>query len=141
MGLRNSWHLERRRPGGIGISAPSLHHHGVSGIGCRVYSLEDDYNTFSKRGQLGEHDLWGQHFQNLIRARLGYYALSLVEWQFHKVNGQDLARIHVDPSAHPIYDHKGQKETFWHRTPVRTLAITDPKERAQIIATRWGNKA
>ena len=103
-----------------------------------VHGLEDDYNTFSKRGQVGDHDLWGQHLQNLIHHRLGAYVLSLVTWQFHKVNGQDLARIQIDPSSHPIYDHKGQQETFWHRTPVSTLAITDRKERAQIIATRWG---
>ncbi len=113
---------------------------GVADDGS-VHGLEDDYNTFSKRGQLGDHDLWGQHLQNLIRARLGDYALSLVDWQFHKVNSQDLARIHVGPSAHPIYDHKGQKETFWRRTPVSTLSITDPKERAQIITTRWGTHA
>ena len=57
---------------------------------------------------------------------------------FHKIGGNDLARINVNPSAHPIYDHKAKAETFWQRTPVSTLAITDPKERARIIATRWG---
>ena len=111
---------------------------GVADDGS-VHGLEDDYRTFSKYGQQGNHDLWGQHLQNLIRSRLGDYALSLVDWRFHKVNGQHLARIHVDPSAHPIYDEKGKAKTFWHRTPVSTLAITDPQERAQIIATRWGN--
>ena len=111
---------------------------GVADDGS-VHGLEDDYNTFSKYGQQGNHDLWGQHLQNLIHHRLGAYALSLVNWQFHKVNGQDLARIHIDPSADPIYDQKGKTKTFWHRTPVSTLAITDDKERAQIIATRWGN--
>ena len=109
---------------------------GVADDGA-VHGLEDDYNTFSKRGLVGDHDLWGQHLQNLIHHRLGAYALSLVEWQFHKVNRLDLARIHIDPAAHPIYDHKGQTETFWHRTPVSTLAITNDKERAHIIATRW----
>ena len=113
---------------------------GVADDGS-VHGLEDDYNTFSKRGQLGDHDLWGQHLQNLIRSRLGDYALSLVDWNFYKVNGEDLARIHVDPSAHPIYDHKGQNETFWRRTPTSTLAVTDPKEKARIIATRWGTNA
>ena len=113
---------------------------GVADDGS-VHGLEDDYDTFSKRGQVGDHDLWGQHLQNLIHHRLGAYALSLVDWKFHKVNGRDLARIQVDPSSHPIYDHKGQTETFWHRTPVSTLAITDDKERAQVIATRWAAKS
>ena len=113
---------------------------GVADDGS-VHGLEADYNTFSKRGQVGDHDLWGQHLQNLIRSRLGAYALSLVDWNFYKVNGEDLARIHVDPSAHPVYDHKGQNETFWRRTPTSTLAVTDPKEKARIIATRWGTNA
>ena len=111
---------------------------GVADNGA-VHGLEDDYRTFSGYGSKGNHDLWGQHLQNLIRSRLGDYALSLVTWKFHKVNGQDLARIPVDPSAHPIYDEKGKTKTFWHRTPVSTLAITDENERSQIIATRWGN--
>ena len=109
---------------------------GVADDGS-IHGLEDDYNTFSKRGQIGDHDLWGQHLQNLIRNRLGDYALSLVTWVFHRIDGNDLARINVNPSSHPIYDTKGNQETFWHRTPVSTLAITDEKERARIIATRW----
>ena len=109
---------------------------GVADDGS-VHGLEDDYNTFSKRGQLGDQDLWGQHLQNLIHHRLGSYALSLVTWQFHKVNGQDLARIHIDPSAHPILEGKTRQETFWHRTPVSTLAITDPKEKG-LIGFQWG---
>ena len=110
---------------------------GVADNGS-IHGLEDDYNTFSKRGQVGDHDLWGQHLQNLIHHRLGAYALSLVTWIFHKINGHDLARINVNPSAHPIYETKGKTETFWHRTPVSTISITDEKERARIIATRWG---
>ena len=110
---------------------------GVADNGS-IHGLEDDYNTFTKQGQIGDRDLWGQHLQNLIHNRLGDYALSLVTWVFHKVNGNDLARINVNPSAHPIYDHKAKQEIFWHRTPVSTLAITDPKERGRIIATRWG---
>ena len=109
---------------------------GVADNGS-IHGLEDDYNTFSKRGQIGDHDLWGQHLQNLIHHRLGAYALSLVTWVFHKINGHDLARINVNPSTHPIYDTKGKTETFWHRTPVSTLAITDKKQRAHIIAARW----
>ena len=110
---------------------------GVADDGS-IHGLEDDYTTFYKRGQIGDHDLWGQHLQNLIRNRLGDYALSLVTWVFHKINGNDLACINVHPSAHPIYDTKGKVETFWHRTPVSTLAVTDPKARGHIIATRWG---
>ncbi len=109
---------------------------GVADDGS-IHGLEDDYNTFSKRGQVGDRDLWGQHLQNLIHHRLGDYALSLVDWKFHKIEGHGLARINIEPSAYPVYDKKGKIETFWHRTPTSTLAITDEKERARIIATRW----
>ena len=109
---------------------------GVADNGS-IHGLEDDYNTFSKRGQVGDHDLWGQHLQNLILNRLGPYAQSLVDWKFHKINGNDLARINVNPSAHPIYDHKTKNKTFWHRTPVSTISITNREERAHIITSRW----
>ena len=61
----------------------------------------------------------------------------MVEWEFHKINGNDLARINIEPSDYPVYDHKGKTETFWHRTPVSTISITDPKERNRIISRRW----
>ena len=112
---------------------------GVTDNGS-THGLENDYSTFSKRGQIGDRDLWGQHLQNLIRNRLGDYALSLVTWVIHKTNSNDLARINIQPSAHPIHDTKDKTQTFWHRTPVSTLAITDPKQKAHIIATRWGKK-
>ncbi len=47
---------------------------GVADDGS-VHGLEDDYATFTKRGERGDFDLWGQHLQNLIRSRLGDAAL------------------------------------------------------------------
>lgn len=108
---------------------------GVADDGT-IYGLEDDYATFSKRGKVGDQDLWGQHLQNLIRSRLGDAALSLVSWEFH-TNGDDIARISIDPADFPVYERKDDAETFWHRTPVGTIAITDAEERARIIARRW----
>jgi hypothetical protein len=37
----------------------------------------------------------------------------------------------------PVYDHKSKTDTFWNRTPVSTISITDPKERQRIISRRW----
>ena len=113
---------------------------GVADDGS-VHGLEDDYATFSKRGQRGDQDLWGQHLQNLIRSRLGDSAMSLVRWEFHTINGNHLARISIAPSNHPIHDGKDGQDTFWLRTPTSTIAITDPKERDQVIALRWGTTA
>ena len=108
---------------------------GVADDGT-IYGLEDDYATFSKRGQVGDQDLWGQHLQNLIRSRLGDAALLLVSWEFH-TNGDDIARISIDPADFPVYERKDDAETFWHRTPVGTIAVTDAEQRARIIARRW----
>ena len=113
---------------------------GVADDGS-VHGLEDDYATFSKRGQRGDQDLWGQHLQNLIRSRLGDSAMSLVNWEFHTINGNHVARISIAPSNHPIFDRKDGQDTFWFRTPTSTIAIADPNERDQVIARRWGTTA
>ena len=111
---------------------------GVADDGS-VHGLEDDYATFSKRGQRGDQDLWSQHLQNLIRSHLGDAVLSLVTWQFHTINGHHLARISVDPSDVLVVERKGQDVIFWHRTPTSTISITDSKERDLVIGRRWGN--
>ena len=111
---------------------------GVTDDGT-VHGLEDDYATFSKRGQRGDQDLWGQHLQNLIRSRLGDSALALVTWEFHTIHGHHVARISIDPSNHPIHDRKDGNSTFWLRTPGSTIAITEAKDQDRIIARRWGS--
>ena len=109
---------------------------GVADDGS-VHGLEDDYATFSKRGQRGDQDLWGQHLQNLIRSRLGDAVLALVIWEFHTVDGHQLARISIGPSNHPIHDRRDGKQTFWLRTPTSTIPVTNSKAQDQIIARRW----
>ena len=109
---------------------------GVADDGS-VHGLEDDYATFTKRGERGDHDLWGQHLQNLVRSRLGDAALALIDWEFHTVDGNQLARISIEPSSHPIQERKGDQEIFWHRTPTSTVSITDPTQRDKIVARRW----
>ena len=74
---------------------------GVSDDGS-IHGLEDDYATFSKRGERGDRDLWGQHLKNLLD-RLGAAAASLVDWEFFTLDGADVCRISVEPSAHPVY--------------------------------------
>ena len=109
---------------------------GVTDTGG-IYGLEADYATFSKRGERGDHDLWGQHLKNLLD-RLGASAAALVDWDFFTIDGKDLCRISIDPSDHPVYETRGEDQLFWWRTPVGTDRITDPKERDRLIARRWG---
>lgn len=112
---------------------------GVADDGS-VQGLEDDYGTFSKRGERGDQDLWGQHLQNLIRSRLGDAVLPLVSWQFHTINGDQLARISIDSSDFPVLERKAEDDVFWLRTPTSVVAVADPTERDQIIARRWGHQ-
>ena len=109
---------------------------GVADDGT-VHGLEDDFATFSKRGERGDRDLWGQHFENLIRSRLGDAVLSLVATEFHSVDGNHLARISIDPSGFPVYERRGDTQTLWLRTPTSTVEVRDPEERDSIIARRW----
>ena len=107
---------------------------GVADDGT-VYGLEDDYATFSKRGERGDQDLWGQHLQNLIRNRLGDSVLSLINWEFHS-NGHDLVRVSIDPSEFPVYERKGNDQIFWDRTSVGTIPVNEVEQRDRIIARR-----
>ena len=109
---------------------------GVADDGT-VHGLEDDFATFSKRGERGDHDLWGQHLENLIRNRLGDSVLPLVATQFHTIDGNHVARISIDPSGFPIYERSGEGQTFWLRTPTSTVAVRDQTEQDRIIARRW----
>jgi len=104
--------------------------------GGGIYGLEDDYATFSKRGERGDHDLWGQHLKNLLD-RLGKSAASLVDWEFFTIDGKDICRISIEPSDHPVYETKGDERVFWWRTPVSTERIDSEQERDRIIARRW----
>ena len=108
---------------------------GVADDGT-IHGLEDDYATFSKRGERGDHDLWGQHLKNLLD-RLGKSAAALVDWEFFTIDGRDVCRINIEPSDHPVYERKGDDQIFWWRTPVSTDRTDDPEERDRLVARRW----
>lgn len=101
-----------------------------------IYGLENDYATFSKRGERGDHDLWGQHLKNLLD-RLGKSAAALVDWEFFSLGGNDVCRVSIEPSDHPVLEAKGNDTYFWWRTPVSTDNVADPAERDRLIARRW----
>lgn len=104
-----------------------------------IYGLEADYNTFSKRGERGDHDLFGQHLQSILTSRLGDAAASLVTWEFHK-NGHDLCRVSVEPADFPVFEGTGDDDRkFWWRYPTGTKAVTDDKDQKRIIRRRFGN--
>lgn len=108
---------------------------GVTDTGG-IYGLEADYATFSKRGERGDRDLWGQHLNNLLD-RLGKAAAALVDWDFFTIDGKDICRISIEASDHPVFETKGDQRVFWWRNPVGTDRIDDERERDRVIARRW----
>ena len=111
---------------------------GVADNGS-VYGLEADYASFSKRGQRGDHDLFGQHLQNILVRNIGDAATSLVAWEFHTINGRDLCRVSIEPADFPVYEGTGDDDrTFWWRYPTGTRAIADSQDRQHIIRPRFG---
>ena len=111
---------------------------GVADDGS-IYGLEADYNTFTGREMKGDRDLFGQHLQSLLTSRVGDAAASLVTWEFHTIDSQDLCRVSVEPADFPVYEGTDpDNQTFWWRYPTGTKAITDPTERDRIIRRRFG---
>jgi type I restriction enzyme R subunit len=111
---------------------------GVADDGS-VHGLADDYKTFSKRGERGDHDLFGQHLQNVLIFRLGDAAASLVTWEFHAISGDDICRVSVEPADFPVYEGTGDDDrTFWWRYPTGTKAISDDEEQRRVIRRRFG---
>ncbi len=111
---------------------------GVADDGT-IRGLEDDYKTFSKRGERGDHDLFGQHLQTLLISKLGDAATAIVNWDFHSIDGADICRVAVEFSDFPVFEGAGDDDrTFWMRYPTGTKAVTDVTEQQRIIAGRFG---
>ena len=61
-------------------------------------------------------------------------------WEFHTIDGDDIARVTVQPADHPVYEGTDpDNATFWWRYPTGTKAITDETDRARMIQRRFGH--
>lgn len=116
---------------------------GVDNGGTPV-GLESDYATLRRPGK-NDRDLFQLHLVNVLVAAMGDAAVANVTVQVHAVDGKDLCRVHVRPSAFPVdakvvVDRKGQferKTAFYVRLANGTHEIGDPVERQRYIASRW----
>jgi type I restriction enzyme R subunit len=108
---------------------------GVADDGT-IHGLEDDYRTFSRRGERGDRDLLSQQLQNLITGRLGDAAATLVNWEFHRIDGHDLCRVSVESSGFPVFEKKGDEKKFWWRLQTGTRDISNPDERQRVMSSR-----
>jgi type I restriction enzyme R subunit len=120
---------------------------GVENGGTPV-GLEHDYASLHKPGK-DDRDLFQLHLVNVLVAAMGHAAVANLTVQVHAVDGKDLCRVHVRPSAFPVeakvvVDHAGQferKTAFYVRLGNGTREITDPVERQKYIASRWSAPA
>ena len=115
---------------------------GVADDGS-VHGLGSDYASMQKPGK-DDRDLFQLHLGNAITASMGAAAAALVTAQIHHVDGHDLCRVHVRPSAVPVdatvtIDTKAgfeKKTELYVRTLNGTRAL-DETEKAKHIAGRW----
>ena len=116
---------------------------GVGDDGIPI-GLKADYASLRKPGR-NDRDLFQLHLVNVLVAAMGDAGVANVTVYAHAVDGDDLWRVHVRPSAFPVdakvvVDNKGQfdkKTAFYVRLANGTREITDPVERRKYIASRW----
>ncbi len=110
-----------------------------------IHGLTADYRTLAKPSR-DDRDLFQQHLANVIGASMGDTAGAGVTVQFHTVDGRDVCRVHVKPSAIPVdaevrVDKDGRverKTAFYVRVLNGTRELTGD-ERTKYILSRWSH--
>jgi type I restriction enzyme R subunit len=109
--------------------------------GGRVIGLAPDYATLHKDGK-DDADLFQLHLTQLVANAVGLAAAANVTTQIQKVNGDELCRVHVEPSGHPVWAElatpDGKKKQFFIRLNNGTKSIDDDVEIQRYINQRWG---
>jgi type I restriction enzyme, R subunit len=118
---------------------------GVADDGT-VVGLDADFASLRQPAK-DDRDVFQLHLAGILVAAMGEAAVGNVGIQVHTVNGKDVCRVHVRPSAFPVdakitvVDAKGQfqkKTAFFVRLANGTREIADPAERQKYIVGRWG---
>jgi type I restriction enzyme R subunit len=105
--------------------------------------LTGDYASLRKPGK-DDRDLFQQHLSNIVYASTGAAIGGLISVQMHTVDGLDICRIQVPPSATPVdatvtLDAKGKlvkKRVFYVRIG-NTTREADENEKAKHILNHW----
>ncbi|CAN5753889.1 DEAD/DEAH box helicase family protein [soil metagenome] len=107
-----------------------------------VIGLDNDYVSLAKEGH-ADRDRFRLHLTQLLINAVGEAATSQVTVAIESVDGHDVARVHVEPSAFPVLQQvKGTDgPTLWVRLDAGTRAVTDAAEIDRFIATRWPGTA
>jgi type I restriction enzyme R subunit len=106
--------------------------------------LAGDYDSMHKPGK-SDRDLFQLHLMNIVSQSMGAaMAANVSSVQFHTVDGHDICRVHVRPSAVPVdaevtTEKDGQrvkKTAFYIRTGNSTREL-NPTEKAKYLLSRW----
>jgi type I restriction enzyme, R subunit len=114
-----------------------------------VVGLEPDYASL-RRETRSDGDVFQQNLMNVLENAVGVAAAANVSTEILTVDGQDLCRVHVTPSGHPVKaevtaaDSKGQftrRQGFFVRLNNGTREVTDEAEIQRYVAQRWGRSS
>jgi hypothetical protein len=108
---------------------------GVDDVGG-VVGLDHDFASLAKEGH-ADRDRFRLHLTQLLVNAVGEAATSQVIVAIESIDGHDVARLHVEPSAFPVIQEVKGVPTLWVRLDAGTRAVTDPAEIDRYIATRW----
>lgn len=118
---------------------------GVADDGA-IVGLEHDHATLRTEGR-DDADRFLLHLNQLVENAVGLAAAANVTTSIHHVDGQDVCRVDVEPSGHPVeaevtvadkQGRFGKKRLFYVRLNNGTRAIEDERERERYVAQRWG---
>ena len=121
---------------------------GVADNGTAL-GLESDYLTLRKEGK-DDADLLQLALTQAVLNSVGAAAATNVTSHVHTVDGNDVCRVHIKPSGHPVHaevtivEKQGQhrkKRVFYVRMNNGTRPIDDEAEVEKYIASRWGRRA
>jgi type I restriction enzyme R subunit len=90
-----------------------------------VFELDSNHASLAKEGK-DNADLFQLHRAQIVQTSMGDTATANVFTQIHTIDGKDLCRVHIKPSA------------FYVRLNNETREITDADEKQKYIAQRWG---
>jgi type I restriction enzyme, R subunit len=118
---------------------------GIADDGAAL-GLESDYLTLRKDGK-DDADLLQLALTQAVLNSVGAAAATNVTSQMHAVGGNDVCRVHIKPSGHPVYaevttvdkhDQHQKKRLFYVRMNNGTRSIDDESEIEKYIGGRWG---
>ena len=106
---------------------------GVDNTGGAI-GLAGDYGTLNGQSR----DAFELHLQQIVARDLGEaLSASYLTVNFHKIDGEDICQITVDPSDQPVYVENSNQALFYVRNGNLTRALP-VDETVRYVQHRWG---